>query len=262
MRVVSLASGSKGNACLVEQDGVAVMIDCGLSCRELVGRMAEADLAPEAVAAVVFTHSHTDHINGLPVFHRHFPGAELFANLMTAESVAALLGMNATDFACFENEQPLDIGPFTVTPFPIPHDTSDPVGYLVQAGGLTYFHGTDIGMPLESIGRRLAAADWATLESNHDLVMLHQSGRPQSLIRRIEGPRGHLSNDQSCELVRRFASPKLQRLALAHLSKDCNDPKIAKGAMQATLLGMGRADVSLSVLSQDFIVEFKDESRS
>ena len=255
MRVVSLASGSKGNACVVEQDGVALMVDCGLSCRELGRRLGAAGLEPDAISAVVFTHNHDDHIKGLPVFHRNFPQAELFANLMTAESIAALVGMDEGAFACFENGQSFEVGPFAVAPFAIPHDTSDPVGYLVTAGGTTYFHGTDIGTPLDSVGLKLAAADVATLESNHDPVMLRTSGRPPSLIQRIAGPRGHLSNDQACDLVRRFASPRLRRLALAHLSQDCNVPHLAEGAMRAALAETGRTDVELKILSQDEVVE-------
>ncbi len=255
MRIASLASGSKGNAYVVEQDGVALLIDCGLSCRELRRRLAAVGLGPEAISAVVFTHSHDDHIKGLPVFRKNFPQADLFANLMTAESIASLVGVGEGDFCCFENGQSFDVGPFSVAPFSIPHDTSDPVGYLVRANGETYFHGTDIGTPLDSIGVKLAEADVATLESNHDPVMLRTSGRPPCLIQRIAGPRGHLSNDQACDLVKRFASPRLKRLALAHLSRDCNVPHLAEGAMKTTLVEMHRTDVELKILSQDEAVE-------
>ena len=85
--------------------------------------------------------------------------------------------------------------------------------------------------------------------------MLRTSGRAPSLIQRIAGPRGHLANGQACDLVRRFASPKLKTLALAHLSRDCNVPHLAEGAMRDTLCEMGRADVALKVLRQDEVVE-------
>ena len=251
MKAFSLASGSKGNAYLVEQDGVVLLIDCGLSCRELCRRMQGVGLSPSQIAAIFFTHSHADHIDGLRVFHAHHPQPELYANLMTAESIAALTGVDEGDFACFENGQEVSVGPFTITGFSIPHDTSDPVGYLVRAGGVSYFHGTDIGCPLDSVGRMLAEADFATLESNHDPVLLRQSGRPSQLISRIAGPRGHLSNAEACDLVRRFASPRLKCLSLAHLSRDCNEPHLAEGAMRAVLTGMERSDVGLRILSQD-----------
>ena len=135
----------------------------------------------------------------------------------------------------------------TVAAFSVPHDTSDPVGYILKADGETYFHGTDIGTPLDSIGLKLAEATIATLESNHDPVMLRTSGRPPYLIQRIAGPRGHLSNDQACDLVRRFASPWLRKLYLAHLSHQCNAVHLAIEAMKETFKEIGRADIELEV---------------
>ena len=250
MRVVSFASGSKGNACCLECRGRALLIDCGLSCRELRRRAVAASLDLGALEGIVITHCHEDHVAGLRTFHSKFADVPIFANMMTAEAVAWREGMNETDFVPFENGQPFGVGPFEILPFSIPHDTSDPVAYVVKAGGVTYFHGTDIGTPLDSIGVHLAEADVATLESNHDVVLLRQSGRPPSLIQRIAGPRGHLSNDQACELVKRFASPRLKRIALAHLSEQCNAPHLAEQAMRETLVAIGRGDISLAVLPQ------------
>ena len=243
MDVIPIASSSKGNAYIVEHGDGAILIDCGVCCKAL---RAAYDLS--RVKAVLVTHSHTDHISGLPVLLNRYD-IPVYANAMTAESVAALERLDDSRFVCFENGQEFEVAGFTVAPFSIPHDTADPVGYLVRAGGVTYFHGTDIGSPLDSIGLKLAEADVATLESNHDPVMLMQSARPACLKQRIRGPRGHLSNDQACELVRRFASPRLKRLMLAHLSRECNAPRLALDAMKATLLGMGRTDVALEVLA-------------
>ena len=245
MRIVSIASGSGGNATVVEYGGAAILIDCGLPYKSFKG--CEFD-------AVLITHQHFDHVSGLKTLlkRRDLP---IFANIATAESIAHDCGIPESSFVCFENGQTFDVAGFSVQPFSIPHDTSDPVGFLVRAGGETYFHGTDIGTPLDSIGLKLAEADFATLESNHDLTMLRTSRRPPCLIQRIAGPRGHLSNDQSCDLVRRFASPRLKRLALAHLSRDCNAPHLAEGAMRGTLEEMGRADIVLKTLSQDETVE-------
>ncbi len=244
MRIISLASGSKGNAYLVEEDGEAILVDCGVCYKKLKNI---------EFSAVLITHSHGDHVSGLKALlkKRDVP---VFANAMTAETIVHECGVSEDAFVCFENGQSFDIGRFTIAPFSIPHDTSDPVGFLVCTEECTYFHGTDIGTPLVSIGLKLAEADIATLESNHDSVMLKTSGRHPSLIRRIAGPRGHLSNDEACELVRRFASPKLKTLALAHLSRDCNVPHIAESAMKSTLAEMGRCDIELKVLSQDDVI--------
>ena len=251
MRIVSLASGSKGNATCVLCGEAALLIDCGLSGRELARRCELASISLDGLVGAVFTHCHEDHVRGVAALRKNFPELPLFANFMTAEAIAARQKVDECAFVPFENGQPFELGPFEVVAFSIPHDTCDPVGYLVRAKGLTYFHGTDIGTPLESIGRRLAEADIATLESNHDPILLRQSRRPVQIIHRIAGVRGHLSNDDACQLVRRFASPRLKRLCLAHLSQDCNAPHLALSAMRAALEAAGRGDIVLDVLPQE-----------
>ena len=237
MKVIPLVSSSSGNAYVVETEASAVLVDCGICYREL------KDIA---VDAVLITHSHSDHVSGLKTLLRH-RDIPVYANVMTAEAVAHECGLDDSAFVCFENGQEFEVGAFTASAFSVPHDTSDPVGYLLKADGETYFHGTDIGTPLDSIGLKLAEATIATLESNHDPVMLRTSGRPPYLIQRIAGPRGHLSNDQACDLVRRFASPRLKKLYLAHLSHQCNARHIAICLMRETLQEIGRADIDVEI---------------
>jgi len=245
MTVLPIASSSKGNSYVVAQGGHAVLVDCGIATRNVRRALESLGLDLKALDAVLVTHNHVDHVAGLKRLVNAVD-VPIYANAMTAEATASQEHFGIDAFVCFENGQSFEVGPFEVTPFSVPHDASDPVGYLVR-GEQTYFHGTDIGLPLDSVGMKLAEADLATLESNHDAVLLRTSGRPPSLKQRIAGPRGHLSNDQACELVRRFASPRLRRLWLAHLSAECNAPQLALAAMQETLREMGRADVVLEV---------------
>jgi phosphoribosyl 1,2-cyclic phosphodiesterase len=251
LKVVSLASGSSGNAYCVESGGVALLVDCGISCRELVKRCNAVSVDPCSIVAAVFTHNHTDHINGLATFHSRFPQAELYANMMTAEAIAVKTGISEEEFTVFENYQEFEAGPFSVLPFSVPHDVPDPVGFLVKAEGKAYFHATDVGAPIDSIGRYLSQADVATLESNHDPVMLRSSSRPESLKRRILGQRGHLSNDDAAHLVKRFASPRLKKLFLAHLSGECNAAHIVERTFEEALVEVGRADIEFETLCQD-----------
>ena len=288
MQVIPLASSSKGNAYLVEHDGAVILIDCGLSYRELKKRLSEKlvktgqtcfdKFSCDQIMAILITHSHTDHVQGLKtLLGKH--DVPVYTNLMTAETIVAEQGVAEDAFVCFENGQEFEIGPFTVSAFSIPHDTSDPVGYLIRAreslavqckgaeslyaerparhsqplyaerpARLTYFHATDVGMPLDSIGLKLAEADIATLESNHDPVMLKNSGRAPYLIQRIAGPRGHLANWEAAELVKKFASPRLKKLMLAHLSQDCNTPFLAERKMREALEELGRDDIELEIL--------------
>ena len=117
-----------------------------------------------------------------------------------------------------------------------------------NSGEATYFHATDVGTPLDSIGRYLAKAETAVLESNHDPVLLRTSQRQESLKKRISGPRGHLSNDQAAELVRSFATPRLKRLMLAHLSEECNAAHLAESTMREALASAGLGHVDLSII--------------
>lgn len=254
MRIVSLASGSGGNAYCVETGEGTLLVDCGISCRELVKRCTAAAVDPSRIAAVVFTHDHGDHIRGLKTFHSRFPQAGLYANMMTAEAIASATGVPEDDFIVFENYQEFESGPFSILPFSVPHDVPDPVGFLVKAEGTSYFHATDVGAPLDSIGRYLSEADVATLETNHDTVMLRQSSRPEMLKRRILGQRGHLSNEDAAYLVRRYATSRLKKLFLAHLSGECNASHLAERAIAGALAEAGRTDVSFEPLHQDKFV--------
>lgn len=247
MKITPLASSSKGNAYVVEQEGEVILIDDGLAYRTLCARLAATGYAAERVSAILVTHSHTDHVSGLATFVRRHPSVGIYANALTAETVAADQRIPDESFVCFENGQTFAVGPFSISPFSIPHDTSDPVGFLVRTDTRTYFHGTDIGAPLDAVGLKLQTADYATLESNHDPALLRASGRPASLINRIAGRSGHLSNADAADLVRRFASPKLRRLFLAHLSADCNSPVLALETMRATLAEIRRTDVEVEV---------------
>lgn len=240
MKICPIASSSKGNAYLVEQDGSSILIDCGVCCKTI---RSAVDLA--SLRGILITHNHTDHISGIKRL-LNAVDVPVYANLQTAETIACQERIDLNAFVCFENGQEFEVGPFSVLPFSIPHDAVDPVGYLIK-GELTYFHGTDIGTPLDSIGLKLSEADIATLESNHDPILLQKSDRAPSLKQRISGPRGHLSNDQSCDLVRRFASPRLKKLFLAHLSHECNAPYLALDTMKATLMDMKRGDVEVEL---------------
>lgn len=248
MRVLPIASSSKGNAYLLEQMDATLLVDCGIGPRILAAACARAgEGLLDRLQGVLVTHNHTDHVSGLEglLKRRDVP---VYANALTAEATARQEHLDEAAFVCFENGQDFEVGPFSVHPFSIPHDAADPVGYLIRTADTVYFHGTDIGTPLDSIGLQLACADVVTLESNHDPVLLRNSDRPVSLKQRIAGPRGHLSNGDAAELVRRFASPRLKRLFLAHLSAECNAPHLAEGTMRTTLVEMGRTDVEVCVL--------------
>lgn len=249
MRLRVLASGSKGNALWLQSGKTCVMVDCGLSCRETEKRMKACDIDPDAVSAVLFTHNHADHCKGVGTFRKRHPQIPFYANGGTAEAIAAVTGVQ-DGWAVFETAEPFEIGAFTITSFSIPHDAADPVGYLFDDGASRFVLCTDCGMPTLAVKDALARATCAMLESNHDSVLLQTSGRAPSLIQRIAGRCGHLSNADAADLVREVAPRGLTTLLLAHLSEDCNAPHLAEEAMRAALCDIGRPQTVLAALRQ------------
>lgn len=250
MRLRVFASGSKGNCLAVRGGGKLLLVDCGLSCRELARRMAACGLSPEEVDGVLFTHDHSDHCAGLATFHRRFPRAALYANGETADAIASVTGVE-DGWCVFETAVPFAVGGLSVSPFSVPHDAADAVGYLISDGASALFVGTDMGVMTAPAKAALARATCAVLESNHDPELLARSERPESLKRRIRGRSGHLSNDQAADAVRELNPPLLRTLLLAHLSAQCNADYLALETMARALRDLHRPDVALAALAQD-----------
>lgn len=251
MRLRVFGSGSQGNALAVRSaGGTLLLVDCGFSCRELERRMADCGVCPDAAAALLFTHDHTDHCKGVATFHKRHPHVPLYANGNTADAIATLTGVE-DGWRVFETAEPFGIGDVEVTAFSIPHDAADTVGYLFADEAATLFVGTDMGVPTLPVKDALARATCAVLESNHDPTLLACSDRPVSLKQRIAGRCGHLSNADAADLVRDVAPARLRTLLLAHLSRPCNAPHLALEAMRQALQDIGRPDVALAALDQD-----------
>lgn len=251
MRFRALASGSKGNCLAVRGGGELLLVDCGLSCRELSRRMGDCGLSPSEVTGVLFTHDHSDHCNGIATFHKKFPAVPLYANGNTADAIASVTGVE-DGWCVFETAEQFQIGGLAVDTFSIPHDAADPVGYVLSEGESTLFIGTDMGVMTVAAKEALARASCAVLESNHDPVLLQTSERPLSLKQRIAGRCGHLSNDQAAEALLETNPQRLRVLLLAHLSSQCNADYLARESIERALDELGRRQsVQLEVLSQE-----------
>ncbi len=250
MEVCVLASGSKGNCIYVSGGGTSLLVDAGLSAREMVARLRVAGVEPESLQAVLFTHDHVDHYRGIEVFSRKYP-VRLFANEGTAAGIEISCPKMTCAWEIFETSSTFEIGGLRVEAFTVPHDAADPVGFVFDDGVSRLCVVTDLGQATPLICAKLAQCHAAILESNHDYDMLMQSERPWPLKTRIAGRSGHLSNDDAAALLCSAIQERLHTLLLAHLSEECNTPALALNTMRLALRAVGREDVRIEVMSQD-----------
>lgn len=217
-----LASGSKGNAALVEGPEGSVLVDCGISRRALLGRAEELGVDVGRVVAVVLTHEHSDHVGGLSVFCNRFDGP-LFA---TAGTVAARRYLTELPFTLVGHADELELAGMRVRTFPTSHDVADPVGLRFSTDDDALGFCTDTGELGEEALEALAGIRILALESNHDERMLATGDYPAYLKARVAGPTGHLSNAQAAAALARLVGPDTETVVAMHLSQENNRPSV------------------------------------
>jgi phosphoribosyl 1,2-cyclic phosphodiesterase len=236
LRVTILASGSAGNAMLLEAGSYRLLVDAGLSADALERCLARVGVGADTLAAIVLTHEHDDHARGAGPLARA-ARLRVYANAGTAAAAAAALA--GVEVARFETEIPFTIGPFTATAFPVPHDAAQPVGFRVEIEGRRITVATDLGSAVARIDPYLVDADLVVLESNYDLGLLHVSAYPWFLKNRILSGRGHLSNDDAARALARTAK-RPRTICLVHLSEVNNLAALARDTVRAALAAVGR----------------------
>lgn len=234
LKLCVLASGSKGNCIYVESDRARFLIDAGLSARELDRRLTDIGRSLTDVLAVCVTHEHVDHVAGLGVLHRR-TAAGLYTNGGTRDALEQNVKTRGLPWRIFTTGSAFDIEDVRVDPFPVPHDSFEPVGFILTCGNARAGIVTDMGMTTELIRARLRDCAALVLEFNHDEQMLRDSQRPWPLKQRIAGRHGHLSNHQAAETLAEIAGPNLRAVLLAHLSSECNRPELALRAADEAL---------------------------
>jgi len=229
MRCTVLASGSKGNSAVIEGATGTLLIDAGLSARELFRRMASAGLDPSSIDAILVTHEHGDHIRGLDVLARKLDvpvyGTEgTLRDFLEFRRVSKKPLRHTT---CRYNE-PFPIGDFCIRPFATSHDAAEPCGFIITDGDCRIGYCTDTGIMTPAMLELLRPCDGIVLESNHCPEMLANGPYPESLKRRIRSKHGHLSNQAAAECLHGFGKD-VPRVILAHLSEVNNTPDKARG---------------------------------
>lgn len=218
MRLLSLGSGSKGNATLVESADTCLLIDCGFSLVELTRRMAAVGRHPDQLTAVLVTHEHSDHCRGVAVLGRRYP-LPLYMTSGTAR--AAELG----DQACLQvidSHRDFEVGGITVTPVPVPHDAREPVQFVFRRQRKTLGVLTDLGSVTAHVVESYKDCDGLLLEANHDLEMLAQGPYPYVLKQRVGSDWGHLNNGQAARLLDAVGVERLQGIVIGHMSEQNN----------------------------------------
>lgn len=246
--ITVLASGSKGNSCMLQYGDDAILIDAGLCCRELKARM-HAVGCHTAPKAILVTHEHTDHVCGISAIANNF-AADVYCTRLCSQRISTLKRVKTKCFIFMPGSE-FSIGPFRIHPFPISHDSQDAVGYTVEVEGKKFAIATDLGIATQMVEFNLRNCDAIIMESNHDLAMLANSARPWTLKQRILSTRGHLSNVQFANLFEKVVAPNTKVLVLGHISQECNTYPLVEDNARTLLERLGRQDINLNVALQD-----------
>ena len=227
MNFCVLASGSSGNSIFISDGDTHVLVDAGISCKQICDRLQNIGVDPCSISALCVTHDHDDHTKGIPVMVKKL-SVPVYSTDGTCATVSRKLKMPETDWNIFPSGCDFTIGSLSFHAFSTSHDATEPVGFTVKGGdGKRLGIATDLGVATELVVQYLNECDAIILESNYDLQMTRNSGRPWVLQERVTGRKGHLSNEQACEVLDAILPGRASTIVLAHISAECNDQRLA-----------------------------------
>jgi phosphoribosyl 1,2-cyclic phosphodiesterase len=219
----SISSGSKGNCSILWDDENLLVFDFGISLRRFKNPVLDLGLSMDNVS-VFITHEHSDHSSGLGILKKNIK-----ADLYTREKTALAIGMES-----YTIKSELVLGNFKVSAVSVSHDAADPVAYIVENGNAKISIVSDLGFPNEELISKMKGSEILAVEANHDIGMLMDGSYPQNLKRRISSNHGHLSNDQSADLIGRVCESNSE-IILTHLSQENNTPELATTTVRTYL---------------------------
>ena len=228
--ITSLNSGSNGNCYYIGNETEAVLVDVGISCREIEKRMKRLGLLMEKIKAVFISHEHSDHIKGLDTLARKY---SLPVYITEATRQNGRIELEPHLLQVFEAHNEIMVGSLSVTAFPKFHDASDPYSFVVGFNKICVGIFTDIGKPCKNIIKYFKLCHAAFLEANYDEEMLEKGNYPLFLKNRIRGGMGHLSNKEALEIFMNHRPVFMSHLFLSHLSKNNNCPDLVQDLFSA-----------------------------
>ncbi len=236
-RLFSLASGSTGNSVFVECGSTRLLIDAGLSYKTLCILLDRLGVGPQDLTALLLTHEHSDHTQGLPVILKK-TGLPVYTTEGTFEGLSAqklFSRLPKENFRLFKAGDSFRIGDVDVRSLPISHDSLEPVAFRGDAAGVHFAVVTDLGCCSEELTASLRGLNALFLEANHNRQMLETGPYPYPLKLRIDGTGGHLSNEAAAELLLKICHPGLHQVILGHLSQTNNYPLLALETVRGIL---------------------------
>jgi phosphoribosyl 1,2-cyclic phosphodiesterase len=234
LRFISLGSGSSGNCYYLGTEHYGILIDAGLSQRRILKRLKEVNIQFCQIYGIVLTHGHADHVRGANSISKNirtpfYATTQTFALVSTG--YRSQFDIEHAVQNCIEPFCPFEIGEFKITAFPLSHDVPN-VGFKIEFRNKIFTIATDLGEATEYLCKTISESDYLVLESNYDIDMLEQGSYPFMLKQRIVSTKGHLSNAMAAELIAKYATPKLKRLFLCHLSAHNNTAQLAEEAVK------------------------------
>lgn len=219
MRYCAIASGSNGNCYYVGSSEGGILIDVGISCKQIERRMANVGVLPNAIQGIFVSHEHSDHIRGVSVFARRY---QVPVYITEGTYRASRLNLPEALLKFIQPDDEVVLNSLKIQSFSKQHDAAEPCSFLISKGQNKIAVITDVGTACENVIKAVQSAEILFLESNYDEEMLENGPYPYFLKRRIAGSHGHLSNKSSLQLFHTHGSPRLKHLILSHLSAKNN----------------------------------------
>jgi len=246
-----LGSGSRGNATFIKSERVRLLLDVGLSRKEIARRLESIGEDPDGIDAVLITHEHADHAGGLKMLMKELT-VEAFLTPGTIRAIEAeQFELTDSKIIPVRPFTPFTVGDMEIFPFRVPHDAVEPVAFSITCAGIKITQLTDIGYMPDYVAERLRGSQVLIVESNHDLEMLRVGPYPWNLKQRLMGRYGHLSNTAVSRFIREQYDGMAEHVLLAHLSSKNNHPEIALQEAARALRHRGLSTTPLSLTSQD-----------